>query len=96
MLIVEISVVPVGTGNPGVSKYIRTAVEIIKSSGLNYSINPMGTCVEGEWDEIFSTLKKIHDRLAAIGCQRLVTTIKIDDRRDRNQTMQDKVSRVSP
>lgn len=96
MPIVEISVVPVGTGNPGISSYIRAALEIIKNSGLNYSVNPMGTCIEGDWDAIFTTVRKIHDQLAEMGCTRLVTTIKIDDRRDRHQTMQDKVSRVCP
>jgi|UniRef100_A0A7V3PTI0 uncharacterized protein (TIGR00106 family) len=96
MPIVEISIVPVGTGSPGVSSYIRAALEVIKKSGLNYSVNPMGTCIQGDWDKIFETIKKIHDTLADLGCVRMVTTIKIDDRRDKDQTMQEKVARISP
>ncbi len=95
MPIVEISVVPIGTGSPGVSTFVRAALAVIKKSGLNYEVNPMGTCLEGDWDRIFSTIKEIHDTLAQMGCARLVTTIKIDDRRDKNQTMQAKVKRVT-
>ncbi|NPV14817.1 MTH1187 family thiamine-binding protein [candidate division WOR-3 bacterium] len=94
MPIVEISVVPVGTGSTSVSQYVRTALEVIKKSGLNYELNPMGTCIEGDWDKIFAVIKEIHETLAALGCTRLVTTIKIDDRRDKSVTMKEKVARV--
>ncbi len=96
MPIVEISVVPVGTGSASVSHYIRAALEVVKKSGLSYSVNPMGTCIQGDWDEIFKTLRNIHDTLAAMGCVRLVTTVKIDDRRDKSQSMDEKVTKVSP
>ncbi len=95
MPIVEISVVPVGTNTASVSRYVRTALEIIKNSGLNYSVNPMGTCIEGDWETIFQTIRQIHEKLTSIGCPRLITTIKIDDRRDKQQTMQDKVKKVT-
>ncbi len=95
MPIVEISVVPIGTGSPSVSTFVRAALTVIKKSGLNYEVNPMGTCLEGDWDRIFSTVKEIHDTLTQMGCARIVTTIKIDDRRDKNQTMKGKVTRVT-
>ncbi len=94
MPIVEISVVPVGTGSTSVSQYVRAALEVIKKSGLNHELNPMGTCIEGDWDKIFAVIKEIHETLAALGCTRLVTTIKIDDRRDKSVTMKEKVARV--
>ncbi len=55
----------------------------------------MGTCIQGDWDRIFSTIKEIHETLARMGCTRLLTTIKIDDRRDKEQTMKMKVARVT-
>lgn len=94
MPIVEISVVPVGTKSTSVSQFVRTAIGVIKKSGLNYELNPMGTCIEGEWDQIFALIKEIHDVLARMGCHRLVTTVKIDDRRDKKITMKEKVARV--
>jgi uncharacterized protein (TIGR00106 family) len=94
MPIVEVSIVPIGTGSPGVSRYVRAAVKVIEASGLKYEVTPMGTCVQGEWDAIFSTIKQMHETLAAMGCARLVTTIKVDDRRDRPADMQAKVDKA--
>ncbi|MEO0102125.1 MAG: MTH1187 family thiamine-binding protein [candidate division WOR-3 bacterium] len=94
MAIVDLSVVPIGTKTPGVSEYVRAAVKIIKESGLKYSISPMGTAIEGDLKEIFDLILKIHEVLVKMGCQRLLTTIKIDDRRDKCQTMEDKVNKV--
>jgi len=93
-VIVELSVVPIGTGETSVSAYVRAAVKIIEENGLEYEVNSMGTCVQGEWDEIFSTLKAVHDELAKMGCNRIVTTVKIDDRRDEFETMDAKVAAV--
>lgn len=94
MVIVELSVVPVGTGSTGVSQFVRTAIEVIKKSGLNYVVNPMGTCIEGEWEKVFSVIKEVHETLVQMGCARLLTTIKIDDRRDKPQPMETKVAKV--
>jgi uncharacterized protein (TIGR00106 family) len=93
-MIVELSVVPVGTGETSVSSYVRAAIKIIEETDLDYEINSMGTCVQGEWDEVFSTLKAVHDELAKMGCNRIVTTVKIDDRRDKFNTMDAKVAAV--
>lgn len=93
-LIVEFSVVPVGTGSTSVSHFVRRAHEVIKKSGLEWELNPMGTCLQGDWDTVFRTIKEVHEALAEMGCARLVTTIKVDDRRDKPRKMQDKVERV--
>jgi uncharacterized protein (TIGR00106 family) len=91
-MIVEVSVVPVGTGETSVSSYVKAAIKVIEETDLDYEINSMGTCVQGEWDEIFSTLKAVHEELVKMGCNRIVTTVKIDDRRDKFETMDAKVA----
>jgi len=93
-MIVELSVVPIGTGETSVSSYVKAAIKIIEETDLDYQVNSMGTCVQGEWDEIFSTLKAVHDELAKMGCNRIVTTVKIDDRRDKFSTMDAKVAAI--
>ena len=93
-MIVEVSVVPVGTGETSVSSYVKAAIKIIEETDLDYEINSMGTCVQGEWDEIFSTLKAVQEELVKMGCSRIVTTVKIDDRRDKFSTMDAKVAAV--
>lgn len=94
MPIVEVSVVPIGTGETSVSAHVRAALKIIEENNLEYEVNSMGTCIQGEWDEIFSTLKAVHEELARMGCHRIVTTIKVDDRRDKYNTMDAKIAAV--
>ena len=77
-MIVEFSIVPLGTGE-SVGDAVSEVLNIVDESGLTYRLNPMGTVVEGEWDEIMALIKKCHDATTA-GAARVVTSIKIDDR----------------
>lgn len=94
MAIVDISVVPIGTKTPGVSEFVREAVAVIKKSGLKFQVSSMGTAIEGDLAKIFPLIQEIHTACFAKGAQRLLTTIKIDDRRDKKQTMEDKIKVV--
>jgi uncharacterized protein (TIGR00106 family) len=82
MAVVEISVAPLGTATPGVSQYVAACVEVIAASGLTYQLTPMGTVIEGDIDEIFTVLRKMHEVPFGKGAERVSTLIKIDDRRD--------------
>jgi uncharacterized protein (TIGR00106 family) len=94
MPIAEISVVPIGTESTGVSSYVRAALKIVEENDLEYEVGPMGTSVEGELDAIFAVVRAIHEELAKMGCNRVLTTIRIDDRRDKFQTMAGKKAAV--
>ena len=91
MAIVDISVVPIGTKSPSVSDYVRKSIQIIKRSGLKYHTSPMGTSIEGNLSDIFELVLQIHKAQVKMGVKRILTTIKIDDRRDKKQTMDDKI-----
>jgi len=91
MPIFEISIVPTGTGEPSVSRFVRRAVELIKASGLEYQVNSMGTCIQGDWEPVLKTIRAIHDEYERLGCKRIYTVLKIDDRRDRPASMQAKI-----
>lgn len=92
--IAELTIVPLGTGSTSLSKYVRVVQKVIEESGLEATLTPMGTCVQGDLDDIFAVVKKAHDALAEIGCDRISTHIKIDDRRDKDRVMQDKIDAV--
>ncbi|MGA1843814.1 MAG: MTH1187 family thiamine-binding protein [bacterium] len=79
-MLAEFSIIPVGEGE-SLSGLVSLAVEIVHNSGLEYRVNPMGTVVEGRWDEIMDLIKCCHDAVRKKGC-RVVTTITIDDRSD--------------
>lgn len=95
-LIVEIAVDPIGTGSPSVGSYIKAVVEVIKRRRLKYWIGPMGTSLElSNLREIGDLLQEIHEELFKLGVRRIVTSVRIDDRRDKEINMEYKVRRVS-
>ena len=61
-MLMEFSISPVGKG-VSLSKDVAKAVKIVMASGLPHENNPMGTVVEGEWDELMALVKKCRDEL---------------------------------
>ncbi len=94
MAVVQISCTPLGEGSGGLSKFVAGCLQLAKDSGLNYQLTPMGTILEGELDEIFALVRKMHESPFNDGAQRVSTLIKIDDRRDREHTMERKMRSV--
>lgn len=91
MAIVDISIVPIGTKNTSVSEFVRKSIKLIKKSGLKYQVGAMGTTIEGDLSDIFELILQIHKAQIKMGAKRLLTTVKIDDRRDKKQTIEDKI-----
>lgn len=95
MAVVEVSITPLGTGTPGVSEYVAGAVKILRETGLQHQLTPMGTIIEGDLDEILATIRRMQESVFEAGALRVSTLIKIDDRRDRlEHTMSGKVKSV--
>ncbi len=92
-MLAEFSIVPVGAGS-SVSKQVAEVIIIVEQSGLSYRLNPMGTIIEGSWDEVMTTIRKCHEAVMSTG-ERCVTTIKIDDRKGRTGMMEQKLESVA-
>ncbi len=93
MAIMEITIVPV-TGSSSVSEYVAEALKIVRESGLKYQLTPTATVIEGDIENLFSLAKKMHFVPFKKGAPRNLTLIKIDDRRDKEITMEYKVRAV--
>lgn len=92
MAIAEISVVPLGTKTPSLSQYVARAVKVLESEkDIEYEITSMGTIIEGDLDRILAIVRKMHEGTFGEGVARVVTTVKIDDRRDKPQSMKGKL-----
>ncbi|RMG75331.1 MAG: thiamine-binding protein [Nitrospirae bacterium] len=91
-MIAEFSIVPLGEG-PSVGDYIAEVISIVEESGLPYRLNPMGTCVEGSWNDIMKLLRRCHRQMMK-RADRVIINIKIDDRKDKELTMEGKVKSV--
>jgi len=77
-MMVEFSIIPIGSGE-GVSEFVARALVLVDKSGLDYKITPMGTIVEGSWDEVIGLIKECHAEVLK-DAARIVTKITIDDR----------------
>ncbi len=95
MAVVEVSIVPVGTGTPSVSSYVACAVSVLANQKeLKYQLTPMGTVIEGDLDKVLGVVQKMHQSVFGENVQRVLTIVVIDDRRDKTSTMESKVNAV--
>ena len=95
MITAELTVIPIGTGDTSISKYVATAVSILDEMGIKYRISGMGTSIEtDDPDKLFDAVKAVHESIFKEGAMRVATHLKIDDRRDVEKTMDEKVKSV--
>ena len=88
----EFSVVPVGQG-VSLSPVIARVLLIVAKSGVRYKANPMGTVLEGSWEEVMGVIKQCHDEVMK-DSERAVTSIKIDDRKGTDARIEKKLRSV--
>jgi uncharacterized protein (TIGR00106 family) len=92
-VLVDVSVVALGVG-VSVSEYVAACHRVFSEAGLDTNLHAYGTNIEGEWDQVFATIKKCHEMVHEMGAPRVSTVIKAGTRVDRNQTLADKVRSV--
>ncbi|MEI2665441.1 MTH1187 family thiamine-binding protein [Rossellomorea sp. LJF3] len=98
MAIVDVTVIPIGTESPSVSSYVADLQSILKGyeeeGKIRFQLTPMNTIIEGELPVLFQVIQDIHESPFQQGIQRVATNIRIDDRRDKQTTMEGKLSSV--
>ncbi|MGH7165972.1 MAG: MTH1187 family thiamine-binding protein [Nitrospiraceae bacterium] len=92
MVLLEFSMSPLGKGE-SVGRYVSRSLEIIDRSGLDYRLNPMGTVLEGEWNEAFEVVRRCFERMRK-DCNRISCTIKVDYRKGHRGRLSSKVASV--
>ncbi len=92
MTIAEFSISPTGK-SVSVSEYVARCLDLVDRSGLAYRLNPMGTVVEGPFDEVMALIARCHKAVAA-DCERVSTVIIIDDRKGARNQIEEKVAKV--
>jgi uncharacterized protein (TIGR00106 family) len=94
MVIAEITVVPLGTGTPSLSRFVAEAVKALEASGIQYTLTPMGTVLEGSLEEVLEVVRMLHRLPFNKGAARVSTRLVIDERRDKDATAEGKVKSV--
>lgn len=91
----ELTLLPIGTSSTSCSDYVATAVNVAKNyPGIHYELHAMGTILEGELPQLYDCVQKMQEAIFEKGVGRVYSVIKIDDRRDKPSTMNQKIQSV--
>ncbi|MEW6376988.1 MAG: MTH1187 family thiamine-binding protein [Thermodesulfobacteriota bacterium] len=94
MAILEISVVPIGIKDTSLSSYVADCLTVLKKEKVRYELTAMGTNIEGDLKDLIRLAVKMHQVPFKKGAPRVLTTLKIDDRRDKKGTLSQKKKSV--
>ena len=92
MVLLEFSMSPFDKGE-SLGEFVARSVDIIDKSGLPYQLTPMGTIVEGEWDEVMALVTACFQAMNQ-DCSRISTSIKIDYRAGKGGRLKSKIRSV--
>ena len=92
-MIAQFTLIPLGTKNDSLSKTLSKALMPIVESGLNYKVGPMGTTVQGDWYQIMTLINRCRKTILR-ECDRVEILITIDDRKNSENPIENKVKSV--
>lgn len=95
MALLEIAVVPVGTEQASISSHVAEACREAARNGIKYRVTPTATVLEGDLRALVDVACKMHEAGFHNGAPRVVTNISIDDRHDKDLTMEHAVTAVT-
>jgi uncharacterized protein (TIGR00106 family) len=92
--VVFLTITPIGTGSPSVSRWVAGVEGILRGTRLAHQLTAMGTIIEDDLDEILAVVRRMHEHPFTQGAVRVSTLLKIDDRRDKEHTIAGKMASV--
>lgn len=94
MIVAEFSLIPMGSGTSA-GDYIKAVHDLLEEAEVKFIPGPLSTSLEtSSLEELFDLVEKANCRLAQMGVQRIITSIKIDMRLDKEITLESKLSRM--
>ena len=91
MIVAEFSVIPIGRGTSA-SRYVLAIYEILRESGVTFVPGPMSTAIEtNSFEQLFEVIEKANKKLAEMGAQRIITSVHIDYRLDKDISIESKL-----
>ena len=94
MAIMEISIIPLGLGQTSVGEYIAEVEKYLRQKNIPHELTDMGTLVYGDAHRLLEVARALHELPFTRGIKRVVTHLTIDDRRDKEVRLGDKISAV--
>ena len=91
MIVADFAIIPMGTGTSA-SHYVLAVHELLRQSGIKFVAGSMSTAIEAStFEEIFGVIEKANEKLAEMGVQRIITTVHIDYRLDKDVSIESKL-----
>ena len=95
MATADLSVIALGRPDASASAYIAEIQRTLaRQDRVKYVLHAMGTSLEGSTADILAVVAELHAVPFTLGAPRVYTVLKLDERRDRAQTLEDKVESV--
>jgi uncharacterized protein (TIGR00106 family) len=91
----DLTVIGLGRSDPSASRYIAAIQRKLgEQQRVKFVMHAMGTSLEGETADILALVGELHAVPFDLGLPRVYTVLKLDERRDKPQTLEDKVASV--
>lgn len=94
-IMAEVTIVPLGTGSPSISSFVAEMERELRAfPSVRFMLTPMATVLEGEWEDVMAAVRRMHEANFRLGAVRVSTRLAIDERRDRETSMEAKLAAV--
>lgn len=95
MATADVTIIGLGRSDPSASRYIAAIQRRLQAQDrVKHRLHAMGTSLEGETADILALVGELHAVPFELGLPRVYTVLKLDERRDKAQTLDDKVASV--
>jgi uncharacterized protein (TIGR00106 family) len=95
MATADLTVIALGRPDPSASRYIAEIQRrLAAQDDVRYVMHAMGTSLEGTTADILRIVGELHAVPFELGIPRVYSVLKLDERRDKEQTLEDKVASV--
>ena len=95
MATADLTVIALGRAEASASAYIAEIQRRLAAQDrVRYEMHAMGTSLEGATADILAVFGELHAVPFEMGIPRVYSILKLDERRDREQTLADKVESV--
>jgi len=95
MATADLTVIALGRPDASASAYIAEIQRRLAAQDrVRYKLHAMGTSLEGTTADVLAVVGELHEVPFAMGVPRVYTVLKLDERRDKEQTLDDKVASV--
>src|SRR3954463_13168312 len=93
MATADLTVIALGRADASASRYIAEIQRRLAAQDrVRYVMHAMGTSLEGSTGDILAVAGELHAVPFEMGIPRVYSILKLDERRDREQTLDDKVT----